>query len=262
MITLLTDFGTKDEYAGVMKGVILSLHPSARIVDLSHQVPPGDTLQAAWLLAWSWSWFPKGTVHVVVVDPGVGSSRKVLCAEHRGHLFLGPDNGVLSRALEDKRPPSVRWVKNRRYFLRPASRTFHGRDIFAPVAARLAQGLDPKELGPRIASWKRFPKVRVRSGPGRLAGQVIQRDHFGNAVTNISTEDLARGPKRPGRVEIWARGVRVGPLRRSYSEAGKGGPLAIIGSRGLLEIAVREGSAANDLALSVGDRVEVVRGKR
>ena len=256
VITLLTDFGLEDEYAGVLKGVILSIHPAAMVVDLTHQIPPGDVEQAGWLLSWSWRWFPKGTVHVAVVDPGVGSPRKVLLVRHQGHLFLAPDNGLLSRVIGSRRSVEAYWVRNRRLFLPEVSRTFHGRDLFAPVAARLAGGLEPRRVGPRIRRLVRLPERKVRRIRGGVAGQVIQMDRFGNVVTNLPERLFTR---MRGRLEIRFRGMRLPGPRRFYRAVPEGAPLGIIGSRGLLEIAVCGGSAAQRFGLRVGDPVEVVR---
>lgn len=256
VVTLLTDFGLEDEYAGVMKGVIHSINPASTLIDLCHQIPPGDIERAGWLLAWSWSYFPKGTVHVVVVDPGVGSARRILVVPHRGHLFLAPDNGVLTQVLARVRRIQAYSVQNRRYFLPNVSDTFHGRDIFAPVAAHLSSGLDPRRLGPRVSSLKRLPLHSAGHRRGEWVGQVIQWDRFGNAVTNLPGELLKRSK---GSFEVRVQGYRIQGLQRSYSSATEGTPVAIIGSRGLLEIVVNRGSAIRDLGLSIGDRVKVVR---
>ncbi len=256
VVTLLTDFGLEDEYAGVMKGVIHSINPASTIIDLCHQIPPGDIERAGWLLAWSWSYFPKGTVHVVVVDPGVGSTRRVLAVPHRGHCFLAPDNGVLTQALTGARRVQAYSVKNRKFFLPHVSNTFHGRDIFAPVAAHLSSGLDPRQLGHRVSSLKRLSLRSAGHRRGGWVGQVIQWDRFGNAVTNLPGKPLKRSKVS---FEVRVQGYRIQGLQRSYSSATEGIPMAIIGSRGLLEIAINGGSAIRDLGLSIGDRVEVVR---
>lgn len=259
VITLLTDFGLRDEYVGVMKGVILSICPAARPVDLSHEIPPGDVRSAGWMLSWAWRYFPIGTVHVAVVDPGVGSSRRILCLEREGHLFLAPDNGLLSPLLQGLRRPDLRAVTERRYGLKPVSRTFHGRDLFAPAAAHLAAGLPPVRLGSRVRRCLRWTPPRVSRTAGRFRGEVLAVDRFGNVVTNVPGAALRRVGCRRLRVE--AKGHRVlGPLG-SYSAAAPGQPLAIVGSRGLLEISVRDGSAAEVLGLKAGDRIEVRAGR-
>ena len=256
LITLLTDFGFEDEYVGVVKGVILSIHPSARLVDISHAVPPGDLVRASWLLSWSWSCFPKGTVHLTVVDPGVGSSRKILCLEKSGHLFLAPDNGILSRLLTKRDRFRCRAVTNRRYFLKNVSRTFHGRDIFAPVAAHLSKGVSPDRLGPRVDRFQTLPDLPVVGSPKGIKGQIILIDRFGNLVTNLPAEQVLSVAGK-GKLEIRLKGKLLSGLQPSYSAVGRGRPLAVIGSHDLLEIAVNRGSAANRFGVKVGDPVQV-----
>lgn len=262
LITLLTDFGLEDEYVGVMKGVLLSIHPRAVVVDLCHQVPPGDVEKAGWLLAWSWKYFPKGTIHVVVVDPGVGSSRKILCLDFEGHLFLAPDNGLLSHVVREEKRPRLYAVTNRRYALKAVSHTFHGRDLFAPAAGYLSRGLSPSRLGPRTDEFKRLPSLEPTPGDGKkIEGRIIALDRFGNAVTNLSAPLVDRFKKK-GRVRIDVGDARLrgrqGRLRgvqRSYSAVPKGTPLTVIGSHDLLEIAVNRGSAERKLRLKIGDPV-------
>ncbi len=257
VVTLLTDFGLQDEYVGVMKGVILRINPSVTLVDLCHEIPPGDVVRAGWLLAWAWSYFPRGTVHVVVVDPGVGSTRKILLLEHQGHRFLAPDNGVLSFLLSEVKSPTLYSVTNRKYALAPVSDTFHGRDIFAPAAGALSKGLSPRRLGPRVQQFKRLkiPTPKPLSS-NRWSGQVIDLDRFGNAVTNLPGS-LITGLSRQGRPSVRVKGRLLKGIRHSYDGVGGGLPLAIVGSRSLLEIAVNRGSAAKRLGLKKGDRVEI-----
>ncbi len=257
IVTLLTDFGLEDEYVGVMKGVILGINPSAVLVDLSHQVSPGDVVRAGWLLAWSWTYFSKGTVHVVVVDPGVGSKRQILCLEHKGHIFLGPDNGVLSQVAAGVRSPRFHAVTNRRYLLSPVSHTFHGRDIMAPAAGHLSKGLSPSRLGSPVREFKKLSSPPVVSSAGRLTGQVIGFDRFGNAVSNLPARHVLQFKRRKGMVRIRVKGHSVGGLRPSYTSVSPGSPLAIIGSHDLLEIAVNQGSACRKLRLKIGDPVDV-----
>ena len=261
MVTLLTDFGYKDEYVGLMKGVILRVNPSATLVDLCHEVPPGDVVRAGWLLTWAWRYFPSGTVHVVVVDPGVGSTRKILLLEHQGHRFLAPDNGVLSPLLSGVKSPALYSVTNREYALSPVSSTFHGRDILAPAAGYLSKGLSPRRLGPRVRQFKRLkvPTPKPLSS-ARWVGQVIDLDRFGNAVTNLPGSVVAQ-LSRQGQPTVHVKGRSLKGVLPSYDGAGRGSPLAIVGGRSLLEIAVNRGSAARRLGLKVGDRVEVF-GKR
>jgi S-adenosyl-L-methionine hydrolase (adenosine-forming) len=272
IISLLTDFGTRDVYAGVLHAVIAGIAPRARVIDLTHEVAPQDVVEAAFQLDAAEPYFPDGTIHVCVVDPGVGSSRRILYARTRRATFLAPDNGLLTRVLErsgwsetrakssplhglDREPTvELRSVENRALFLPVVSRTFHGRDVFAPVAARLALGLDPRELGPEVHDPARLPLRPDRAlQPGAVRGEIIHIDRFGNLITNL----------RPGALADDVRGVRVngleldGPVRASYADVREGAPLMIISSTGLLEIAVSGGAAHEHFRARRGDPVEV-----
>ena len=241
VVTLLTDFGTADGYVAEMKGVILTRAPEATVVDVAHDIPPQDVEGARLALARYWRRFPAGTVHLVVVDPGVGSARAALAVESDGRWLVGPDNGVLSPAL---------LVAGARAVALPiptgAAPTFHGRDVFAPAAASLALGASIDALGSPALDVvvRRTPEPR-RLTDGSIEGQVIIVDRFGNAVTNL--------------VGLRAQSVEVNgmalPLRRSYAEVGPGEPLAVVGSTGLIEIAVRDGNGAKALGLDRGSRV-------
>ena len=256
-ITLLTDFGIEDEYVAIVKGVILTIHPSATFIDVTHEVPLGDVRRGGWLLRWSWSYFPKGTVHLTVVDPGVGSNRRILCLQHKGHLFLAPDNGIFAPLLSDVPRPTLYAVTQRRYALKKISHTFHGRDIFAPAAAYLSKGLAPHRLGPRVDTYKRFELPELLSTrTGSLSGEIIAFDGFGSAVTNLGHERLAP-LARKGPLAIHVKGRKLQGIQRSYAAVPKGSPCAVIGSRGLLEISIRMGCAASSWHLQVGDPVEV-----
>jgi len=257
VVTLLTDFGLEDEYVGLVKGVILRVNPSAQIVDLCHEVPPGDVSKANWLLRWSWGYSPGGTVHVVVVDPGVGSSRKILCLDHQGHRFLAPDNGVLSSVLAGISRPRLYAVANRRYALKTISHTFHGRDLFAPAAGHLSRGLAPYRLGPRVTTFRRLALPAVKKNAHALEGRVIHLDRFGNAVTNLPAEEVKRLARR-GPLRVLVKGIRPLKIQSSYSSVSQGDPLALVGSRDLLEIAVSRGSAHRKLRLQVGDPILLV----
>jgi S-adenosyl-L-methionine hydrolase (adenosine-forming) len=241
IITLLTDFGTADGYVGEMKGVILSAIPDAVIVDISHALAPQDVDAARLTVARVWRKFPRGTIHVVVVDPGVGTERIALAVEVDGRLLVGPDNGVLSPALIS---PGARTVA---LAIPPdAAPTFHGRDVFAPAAAALARGRSVDSMGQPYAGAiiRRTPEPR-RVESGHIAGEVILIDRFGNAVTNlVGRRDMI--------VEVG--GLEL-PISRTYADGEPGQPLALVGSAGLIEIAVRDGSAAADLQLSRGTRI-------
>lgn len=241
VITLLTDFGTADGYVGEMKGVLLAGAPEATLVDITHEIPAQDIEAARLTLARVWRRFPPGTVHLVVVDPGVGTDRAALAVASDERFLVGPDNGVLSPALLIAGARVVELEVPSK-----ASATFHGRDMFAPAAARLASGAAIDTLGspmtqPRI---RRTPEPR-RTGDGALLGEVISIDRFGNAITNLVG-------LRTGTVE--AAGLSLS-LRRTYGEAPVGAPIAIVGSSGLIELAVRDGNAARVLRLTRGSAV-------
>ncbi len=253
LITLLTDYGTQDIYAGVLHGVILGIAPQARIVDLTHAVPPQAVGQAGLLLAAAAPYFPAGTVHVAVVDPGVGSNRRILCASASGALFLAPDNGLLEEVLAADPAARVWSVEDQRLFLPKVSATFHGRDIFAPVAARLATGLDPAKVGPPVKDPVRSPVPAPRLERGVVRGQVAHVDRFGNVVTTIKPGALPSGI-----AWVRTRGTTItGPPCLTYSDRPSGALLALAGSSGRLEVSVNTGDAAAKLGSRVGDTVEV-----
>jgi hypothetical protein len=257
IIALLTDFGLADEYVGVMKGAILAVNPNACIVDLCHQIPPRDIAAAARILTASFRYFPKQTIHVAVVDPGVGTHRAILAASAADCLFLAPDNGLLSPLLRRQGPDAIVRVENSTFFRRPTSCTFHGRDIFAPVAGHLSLGLGLHELGPPID----LDGIVMMDQPAPTAlsentwvGQVVDVDRFGNLITNLDGQRLRQllsaHPRRRVRIEIGGR--RIDDLATAYAEALTGTLLALVGSRDLLEIAVSGGSAAQELGCGQG----------
>ena len=251
ILTLTTDFGTRDPFVAMMKGVILGILPGARIVDVSHHVPPGDLRAAASLMADACPLFPAGTVHVCVVDPGVGSDRRALVVERDGSLFVGPDNGVLSPFLRGE--VRVRQIRNSEYFRRPVSSTFHGRDVFAPVAARLAAGLDPARLGPLLDDPVVLDEALPVEGEGEIRGCVLRIDRFGNLITNIPAEML-EGAKR---LRVYVAGRRLEGISRCFADLGPGEAGFLVGSTGRLEIFVNRGSAARTLGAAAGDGVRV-----
>lgn len=261
IITLTTDFGTSDAYVGTMKGVILGINPNVRVVDLTHAVPPQDIHEAAFTIYSAYRYFPKGTIHTVVVDPGVGSDRQAIVCEIDGAFFVCPDNGVLSYLLQaidgsvEHRMKAVA-IQNPGYHLPEVSNTFHGRDIFAPVAAHLSRGVPLASIGPRVENLVQLPIPIPEVSGNTITGQIVKIDRFGNAITNISETVLA------GEVsgyEINVQGVRLTHINRTYAESAVGEPLAIIGSFGVLEIAVNGGSAESRLGLKWGDVVEIQR---
>jgi S-adenosylmethionine hydrolase len=258
-ISLLTDFGLEDAYIGQMKATILSRNPTARIIDLCHAIPSQDVQAAALMLQASWPFFPAGTVHLTVVDPGVGSDRRILAASGAEHLFIAPDNGLLFPLLEDGTIRQVRFLDNPALAAATISATFHGRDIMAPAAAMLAGGFPFAEVGPAMkhAACVRLhpPKPVLREG--NIQGQIAGRDHFGNLRSNISKADLHTfAPLADLLVHICGRQLS---LSRTYADTPPGTLLALIDSSGYLEIAVNQGSAAEMLACAADEPVTVQR---
>lgn len=257
IIALLTDFGMRDWYVAALKGVILTRAPGVRIVDITHEIPPQDVVSGAFILAAAVPWFPAGTVFVAVVDPGVGSRRALLAAQADGRYFVGPDNGLLAMSLERAKRRTVVRLTNRRYWLKAVSRTFHGRDIFAPVAAHLARGGSLARLGPPCRAITPLSLPAVRRVGRTLRGAVVHIDAFGNLVTNLVAAEWVP-PAVRGRVALRYRGRRV-PVVSSYADGRPNQPIAVIGSLGLIELAVRERSAARLLGAARGDAVVLQR---
>jgi S-adenosylmethionine hydrolase len=252
IIAITTDFGLSDHYVGVVKGVILGINPEARIVDLCHQIEPYDLVGAAITLAASYRYFPPGTVHLVVVDPGVGSERRAIVAEAGSWLFVAPDNGVLELVYQ-RHPHRVWSLRTEEIALQPVSNTFHARDIFAPASARLSLGAAPEQIGDRIHDFVRaeIPCPR-QSGPRTRQGVVLKVDRFGNLITNFQPADL------PTSFLITVGDARIQTLRSSYAAAAPGEVFAIAGSSGFLEISTNQGSAAAATGVRRGAMVEVV----
>jgi len=256
IVALLTDFGLQDPYVGVLKGSLLSVNPAARIVDLSHGIPPQDVREGCRVLSAARSYFPAGTIFVAVVDPGVGSRRAILGVETDRHFFLAPDNGLLSFLDRDGRIRRIIRVTETRYFLKPLSRTFHGRDIFAPVAGHLSKGLDLARLGPSVGRMTTSESPSPRVDPaGAVQGEVVSIDRYGNLITNIPGDLLSDA--RDVRITVGRRVVRA--MSRSYADTRKGELLALVGSTGHLEISVNQGSASRSARIRRGDRVLVTR---
>jgi S-adenosylmethionine hydrolase len=258
VITLTTDF-SEDFFAGVMKGVIAGINPDAHVIDITHALALGDIRAGAFALMVSCAYFPAGSIHVVVVDPGVGSARRILCARTQSYVFLAPDNGILSWMLDRQPPIDVHAVEERKFFLPAVSSTFHGRDVFAPVAAHLSLGTKVEELGPPVAPGAitriEFPKP-VRPDARTLKGKILYIDRFGNGITNISADDLKGADLAAVRVDVLSSSIKG--LSRSYVGALPGTALALLGSAGFLEIACSVGSAAKRFGLKVGENVTVV----
>jgi hypothetical protein len=257
ILTFLTDFGTSDPYVAEMKGVILSVLPGANLVDISHDIPAGDVMAAAVVLRQALPYFPPETVHCVVVDPGVGTERRILAARYDRQVVVFPDNGVISFVDRDRALEGIAVVRDERYFLTPAAApTFHGRDIIAPVAAHLAGGLGLERLGPPPETFKLLDLPVPRPAPdGRLVGQVIYVDRYGNLISNISAALLERTFGRGPRVSVACAGKEVGPLRLTYAHVRQGQVLALVNSMSLVEVAVNGGRADEALSAGVGSEV-------
>ena len=253
VITMLTDFGISDTFVAQMKGVMLGICPEAAIVDITHEVPPQDVRAGAILLASAAPTFPPATIHMAVVDPEVGTNRKILCAIAGRHIFLAPDNGILTLVLRENPIGWIFEVKNSYYFRKFVSSTFQGRDVFAPVAAHLATGISPAKLGPQVDEIVRLgiPTAKLKSD-GTVVGEVILIDHFGNALTNIPQKSLR---KIPGEREVYVKNKNIGRIVDAFAERPEGRPLAVFGGSGRLEIAVCNGNAAEMFGLKRGDKI-------
>jgi S-adenosylmethionine hydrolase len=248
IITILTDFGTRDSYVAEVKGVLLSRAPAATIVDISHDVPAGDVRAGQYVLSRAWPRFPAGTVHLAVIDPGVGTVRRALAAQAGGHSFVGPDNGLFSGLPDDARFVSLP-------VLRDASPTFHGRDVFAPAAARLATGARLEELGTPAEDVVRRAAPSPRVAESAVLGEVVYIDRFGNLISNIPKELIRMG------ASISVETTVVGPVRRTFGDVAAGTLVAYVGSGGTVEVGVRVGSAARVLGVGVGGVVAASRGR-
>ncbi len=258
VITLLTDFGYQDAYVGIMKGVIASINPLASVIDICHNTPPGDILNGAYLLYTSYKYFPKGTIHVAVIDPGVGSARGILCVQTQDYLFLAPDNGLLSFIARKERLKRIIQVTNGDYFLPAPGCTFHGRDIFAPVAAHVSLGIQPQQLGTRtdrlhyleipVPVWKEGKKVE---------GQIISVDRFGNLITNITREHIAGLKTDMHEIETTIGRRKITGLSNTYTDVPAGKPLLLFGSVDFLEISVNQGNAQKYFHVKKGTAIRI-----
>jgi hypothetical protein len=255
-ITLLTDFGTKDHYVASMKGTVLSINPQCTLIDITHHVSPHDIKEGAFILANAYSFFPKGTIHLSVVDPGVGSPRKPILLVTTNYFFVGPDNGLFTFALKREKAKKVVALTNQKFFLSQVSTTFHGRDLFAPVAAHLSLGVKPEAFGPELNSWVEFDFEKPRIRGRKLIGEILHIDAFGNLISNINEEQLFHFVKDHSFV------IRTGErdiqgLKKGYWEGKRNEPMALIGSGGFLEISVREGNAQRMSKIKKGDKIIV-----
>ncbi|HVZ21453.1 MAG TPA: SAM-dependent chlorinase/fluorinase [Vicinamibacterales bacterium] len=256
VLAFLTDFGTSDHYVGAMKGVALGICPDATLVDVTHGVPPQDVLAGAFDLAASYRYFPAGTIFVVVVDPGVGSARRGIAAEAGGYRFVAPDNGVLSVVFDETPPSLVVELTEARFRLPTVSRTFEGRDRFAPAGAWLATGVDVASLGPRVDRWEVLARPAARIDGRTVRGEVMRVDRFGNLITNIdhgTIERLGEGTA----IRVALGGATDIPFVTTYAAAAPGGCCALVGSSGRLEVAVNGGNAAERLSAGRGTAVLV-----
>ncbi len=255
MITLTTDFGQADHFVGAMKGVILSIAPRSRIVDITHEISPYELIEASFVIAQVWRYFPKGTIHIVVVDPGVGSARRPILAAARGHYFVAPDNGVLTM-IYDAAPTKVRVISNARLMSKQVSRTFHGRDVFAPAAALLARGVPPARFGRLIEDYTRSSLVKPARLPHNVwTGSILKVDRFGNLITNLHIDEFPDVKTRP--IELRIGLERVRRLALYYAETQIGEIFVIVGSSGHLEVAANKASAAKTLGCGAGASVEL-----
>ncbi len=255
IVTLTTDFGPSDFYAGAMKGVIYTINPLATIVDITHSVQSFDLLDGALTIAQSYYLYPKDTIHVVVVDPGVGTDRRPILATVGDHYFIAPDNGVLSLVYEREERISVRHITSTHYFRQPVSQTFHGRDIFAAVAGWFSKGMDSGKFGETIEDYVRFNAPRARCEAGTVRGIVLKVDKFGSLITNITPNDVPQ--MFGGDFQLTVGNATITKLFSSYAEGAKGEPFVIIGSGGFLEISVNKGSAAQVAGANKGSDVVV-----
>ncbi|HEY8559815.1 MAG TPA: SAM-dependent chlorinase/fluorinase [Pyrinomonadaceae bacterium] len=252
IIALLTDFGTRDYFVGAMKGAILSINESVHLVDITHEIEPQDIASAGFNLRACYRNFLVGTIFVAVVDPGVGSARRAVLVETDEYFFVAPDNGLLSFVFDETTNFRVFELANKQYFAREISSTFHGRDVFAPVAAHLSKGVKPDEFGAEITDFVRFGVNKPRRvSPTEIAAEIIAADRFGNLITNLKTEDL------PEKFALEIGGRRIEKLRSFFAESPSNEPFLILGSAGFLEIAVFEGSAKNLLGAARGQQITV-----
>ena len=261
VIAFLTDFGTKDHYAGTVKGVVLSICPEAACVDITHEIPPHDIMTGALELAAAYKYFPSGTVFVVVIDPGVGSVRRPLAAEAGGYRFVAPDNGVLTLVFKEMPPSRVVELTERRYARPTVSRTFEGRDRFGPAAAWLAKGIELSALGRTLDNWQSLSVPEPTVTDAQITSEVLRVDRFGNLITNVDRQTFDRfaGTER---VEIVAGSATVGKVVMTYADAESGALCALFGSSEHLEIVVNGGSAAERLALGRGARITISKPHR
>ena len=257
IITLTTDFGLKDPYVAEMKAVILSISPKTKIVDITHEIEKFNIRMGAYTLAAACPYFPKGTIHVAVIDPGVGTKRKAILIQTRNSYFIGPDNGVLALAVKGRGIRHIYRMENSKFTLPKISNTFHGRDVFAPAAAYLANGISPSEFGPEIPEIVMPKFVKITKTKTNLTGEIINIDGFGNIITNLREKDLGlMGTKKMVNLKLKNTRLKL-RLCKAYSEVKAQQPLVIIGSHNFLEISINRGNAAENFKIRVGDKVRL-----
>jgi S-adenosyl-L-methionine hydrolase (adenosine-forming) len=255
IITLTTDYGTNDHLVGTLKGVILKINPDVTIIDITHHVTPFDLLDGALSIGAAYSYFPARTIHVVVVDPGVGTDRRPLLVSAENQYFVAPDNGVLSLIYERDPNVVVRHANVEHYYLQPVSKTFHGRDVFAPVAAWLAKSGQSSAMGDVIEDYKKLAMPRPKATNDVLKGVVMRVDGFGNLITNFRAEDLSEDARQAGKVNFQVGTHAVSRLVETFALGNANEPIAYVGSSGYVEIAVNKGNAARTLSLGRGAAV-------
>ena len=254
IVTLTTDFGTSDHLVGAMKGVILNINPAARIVDINHSVVPFDILDGALSIASAYKYFPSRTIHVIIVDPGVGTDRRPILVSGEKQFFVAPDNGVLSMIYE-REACTVRHITAEHYFLNPVSPTFHGRDIFAPTAGWLSKAFQTEAFGEIVTDFVRFTLPKAKANGKSVKGVVLRVDAFGNLMTNLTAEDIPIGALDGGPINLAVNGKQVPNFARTFASGNPGEPIAVLGSAGYVEIAVNRGNAARTLGVNRGAEV-------
>ncbi len=257
IITLTTDYGTADHFVGVMKGVILGINPDVNLVDITHSVIAHDILDGALAIGQAYRYFPAKTVHVVVVDPGVGTERRPILVAADQHYFVAPDNGVLSSVYDQSETLHVWNIISEHYFRQPVSKTFHGRDIFAPVAAWLTKSWQTSSFGEPITDFVRFAMPKVKGSGEGIKGMILRTDNFGNLITNVTAEDVPNLLTANGNLSISVGQTKITHLVQTFAEGVAGEPVALIGSSGHLEISVNKGNAAKTLGVGRGAEVTV-----
>lgn len=258
IVTLTTDFGLQDHFVGTMKGVMIDINPEVKFVDISHAVQPFDVFDAALTIAQAYSYFPTSTVHLVIVDPGVGTARRPIVVSTEKYLFVAPDNGVLSLIYDREPRLSVRTITADHYFLQPLSNTFHGRDIFSPIAAFLSKGVDPARMGEEVNDYVRFSAPKPKPAGNGLCGVVLKVDRFGNLITNITPQDapgLFQSEPKAFKITVGKR--EITQIRSAYADGAPGEVFAILGSMGFLEIAANRGVASKLVDANKGTDVNV-----